>query len=174
MKYQCEFWVIYGYESGGYLVSLPTMCNIIIRGLSEPAPAMHVWSHHYSVGGMDYGFGISKRWFGICNSGFGICDDVVGMLGFWIHGVVGVMASLHYSGSTDGCDYVLCICNIDLVLEIIHSLNVYLVSCIWYLILWGGGGGLLLGCCCCCCCNTIITLLMVPVLPTKAGLPGYK
>ena len=78
MKYQCEFWVIYGYESGGYLVSysLPTMCNIIIRGLSEPAPAMHVWSHHYSVGGMDYGFGISKRWFGICNNGFGICDDV--------------------------------------------------------------------------------------------------
>ena len=69
---------------------------------------------------------------------FGMMYSVVGMLGFWIHGVVGVMASLHYSGSTDGCDYLLCICNIDLVLEIIHSLNVYLVLCIWYLILWGG------------------------------------
>ena len=42
---------------------------------------------------------------------FGMMYSVVGMLGFWIHGVVGVMASLHYSGSTDGCDYLLCICN---------------------------------------------------------------
>ena len=32
---------------------------------------------------------------------FAMMYSVVGMLGFWIHGVVGVMASLHYSGSTD-------------------------------------------------------------------------
>ena len=73
---------------------------------------------------------------------FAMMYSVAGMLGFWIHGVVGVMAPLHYSGSTDGCDYLLCICNIDLVLEIIHSLNVYLVFDIMR------GGGLLLGCCC--------------------------